>query len=90
MKRYVIERNIPGIGSMTADQLQGAAATSNSALGQLAPDVQWQHSYLAGNKSFCIYLAKDEAAIRKHAELSGFPANTITEVMQIIDPVTGG
>lgn len=89
MKRFVIERDIPGIGAMTPEQLTGAAATSNSALRTLAPRVQWQHSYIADGKTFCVYLAEDETAIMQHAELSGFPANTITEVTRIIDPVTG-
>lgn len=74
---------------MTPEQLTGAAATSNSALRTLAPRVQWQHSYIADGKTFCVYLAEDETAIMQHAELSGFPANTITEVTRIIDPVTG-
>ncbi len=65
-----------------------AARTSNGALAQLAPRVQWDHSYVAGNKTFCIYLAEDEDAIRKHAEIGGFPASVITEVSKIIDPTT--
>ena len=88
MKRYVIERDLPGVGGMSKDELCGAARTSNDALGQLAPKVQWQHSYVTGDKTFCIYLAEDEDAIRKHAELSGFPATKITEVTGIIDPTT--
>ena len=73
---------------MDAEQLGGAAETSNEALAQLAPRVQWQHSYVTAEKTFCIYLAEDEAAIHKHAELSGFPASIITEVIGIIDPIT--
>ncbi len=88
MKTFVIEREIPGIGSMSATELCGAAQASNAALAKLAPRVQWQHSYLAGNKSFCVYLAEDEAVIREHAQLSGFPANTITEIHTTIDPTT--
>lgn len=90
MKKYVIERDIEGVGSMNAEQLCGAANTSNDALAQLAPRVQWQHSYVTGDKTFCIYLAEDEQAIRKHAEISGFPANKITEVVTLIDPTTAG
>jgi len=90
MKRYVIERDVPGIGGMTRDELKGAAKTSNNALDQLAPRVQWQHSYVAADKTFCIYLAEDEAAIMEHARLSGFPATRITEVPGIIDPVSAG
>ncbi len=90
MHTYVIERDIPGIGVMKQSELAGAARASNAALAQLAPRVQWQHSYLAGNKSFCIYLAENEDAIREHAELSGFPANRITWIARQIDPTTAG
>ena len=90
MKRFVIERDIPGVGALNKDELGGAAKTSNTALAKLAPRVQWQHSYVTGEKTFCIYLAEDEAAIHKHAELSGFPATIITEVTGIIDPTTAG
>lgn len=89
MDRFVIERNIPGIGAMSSDELCGASNTSNAALAKLAPEIQWEHSYVAGNKTFCIYLAKDEAAINKHAELSGFPADKITRISGMIDPTTG-
>jgi hypothetical protein len=88
MKRYVIERQIPGVNTLVGQQLQGAAATSNTALAQLAPRVQWEHSYVVEGKTFCIYLAEDEQAINDHARLSGFPANKITEVARIIDPTT--
>lgn len=90
MKRYMIERNIPNIGSMDQEELRGAAGASCSALDSLAPDVQWQHSYIAGNKTFCVYLAKDEDVIRAHAHKSGFPADVITEIPTIIDPITAG
>lgn len=88
MKRYMIERNIPKVGSMNPEELKGAAGASCSALESLAPDIQWQHSYVAGSKTFCVYLAKDEEAIQSHAQKSGFPANTITEIPTIIDPIT--
>ena len=88
LKRFVIERDIPKVGSLDRQQLSGAAAKSNEALAKLAPDVQWEHSYVAGDKTFCVYLAKDESVIRKHAELSGFPATKITEIRKIIDPTT--
>jgi hypothetical protein len=87
-KRYVIERNIPGVGTMTGEQLKHAAETSCSALAKLDGKVQWEHSYVTGDKTFCVYLADSEATIREHAKLSGFPANTITEVRTIIDPMT--
>ena len=89
LKRFVIERDIPAVGRMTAPQLKDAACTSNAALAKLAPRVQWEHSYVTGDKTFCVYLAEDEAAVREHARLSGFPATKITEVRSIIDPVTG-
>lgn len=88
MKRYVIERDVPGIGAMSPTELCGAARASNQALAQLAPRVQWDHSYVAANKTFCVYLAEDEEAVRAHSELSGFPANKITLVTTIIDPTT--
>ncbi len=88
MKRYIIERDVPGFGANTADGFCAAAKVSNGALAQLAPRVQWEHSYVVGNGTVCIYLADNEDAIREHARLSGFPANRITEVVRIIDPTT--
>jgi hypothetical protein len=88
MQKYIIERDIPEVGSLERAQLREAAAKSNEALAQLAPDIQWVESYVADDKTFCVYLAKDEALIRRHAELSGFPANKITRVNRTIDPTT--
>lgn len=88
MKRYLIERDIPNVGSLGQGELAGAAGASCAALDQLAPRIQWQHSYVAENKTFCIYLAESEKVIREHAQKSGFPANTVTEVSTIIDPIT--
>ncbi len=88
LRRFIIERDIPEVGSFERDQLRGAAAKSNEVLDQLAPDVQWVESYVADDKTFCVYLAKDEAIIQKHAEMSGFPATKITEVRKLIDPTT--
>jgi hypothetical protein len=88
MKRFVIERDIPQVGSLERDQLREAAKTSNKALRELGPDIQWIESFVAGDKTFCIYLAKDEDIIRRHAEISGFPATKITEVRKMIDPTT--
>lgn len=88
MQRYLIERDIPEVGTFDRAALQGAARTSNTALSQLAPRIQWQHSYVAGDKTFCIYLAEDEAVIHEHAALSGFPATRITPIGKIIDPTT--
>ena len=90
MKKYVIERAIPGVDKLGSTELKGAAATSNSALAQLAPRVQWLESFVAADKTFCVYLAEDEAAIEDHARLSGFPATRITEVVRMIDPTTAG
>jgi hypothetical protein len=88
MKRYVIERDLPAIGSLNREQLRDAAATSNAALAQLSGKVQWLQSFVADDKTFCIYLADDEASVREHAGLSGFPASKITEVRNVIDPMT--
>lgn len=89
LKRYLIERDIPGVGGMSIVELCGAARASNRAIEQIGGrSIQWQHSYVAGDKTFCIYLAESEAVIRKHAELSGIPVTRITEVPQIIDPLT--
>jgi hypothetical protein len=88
MKRYVIERNLPGVGGLNRAQLKDAAATSNRALAKLPGKVQWEHSYVVDDKTFCIYLAENEAAVQEHARLSGFPANKVTEVRTIIDPMT--
>jgi hypothetical protein len=88
LRKFVIERDIPNVGSFEREQLRGAAAKSNEVLRQLGADIQWVESYVAADKTFCIYLAKDEAIIRKHEQMSGFPATTITEVRKMIDPTT--
>jgi Nickel responsive protein SCO4226-like len=88
MNRYIIERDIPEIGSADREALREAAKKSNSVLAELGPDIQWIESYVAGNKTFCVYLAKDEAIIREHARKSGFPATKITEIRKMIDPTT--
>jgi hypothetical protein len=88
MKRYVIERDIPGIGGFERAQLCQAAATSNLALAELGGQVQWVHSYVVANKTFCIYLAPNEALVHEHARLSGFPATRISEATAVIDPTT--
>jgi len=88
MKRYVIERDLPGVGCMNREQLKGAAATSNGALAKLSGRVQWVESFVADDKTFCIYLADSEALVHEHARLSGFPANKVTEVRSVIDPTT--
>lgn len=88
MRKFIIEREIPEVGSLTREQLSVATAKSNEALSKLGPDIQWVHSYVTANRTYCMYLAKDEAIIRRHAELSGFPASKITEVSGMIDPTT--
>jgi hypothetical protein len=88
MHRYVIERNIPGVGTFDVRQLQQAAATSNAALAQLAGKVQWVESYVVDDKTFCIYLAENEAAVHEHSRISGFPASKVTAVRTVIDPMT--
>lgn len=88
MKTYIIERDIPGVGQLSPEQLKGAASASNAALAQLSPRVQWLQSFVAKDKTFCLYLAEDEAVIHEHARLSGFPATRITEVAGKIDPTT--
>lgn len=88
LQRYIIEREIPKVGQFDRAQLCSAAAKSNEALDKLGPDIQWVESYVADDKTFCVYLAANEDVIRKHAEISGFPANRITRVRTIIDPTT--
>ena len=88
LRKFIIERDIPKVGSLERDQLRQAAAKSNEALHELGPDIQWVESFVAADKTFCVYLAKDEAIIRRHAEISGFPASKITEIRKMIDPTT--
>jgi hypothetical protein len=88
MKRYVIERDIPGVGRLNSEQLKEAATTSNGALAKLSGKAQWVQSFVVEDKTFCIYLADSEASVREHAQLSGFPASKITEVRSVIDPMT--
>ena len=88
MKKYMIEREIPKIGSLERKQLQLGAAKSNQVLRQLGPDIQWLESFVTANKMYCMYLAKDEELIRRHADLSGFPATRVTEIGVTIDPTT--
>ena len=88
LRRFIIEREIPAVGTFEREQLRGAAAQSNKVLRELGPDIQWVESYVADNKTFCVCLAKDESLIQKHAEISGFPATKVTEVKKMIDPTT--
>jgi hypothetical protein len=89
MPKFVIERNLPGAGSLSPDQLQAISAKSNSVLNELGPEVQWVQSYVTGDKIYCVYIAPSAELIREHAERGGFPANSINEVKATIDPTTG-
>lgn len=88
LRKFIIERNIPSVGTFAREQLKAAAAKSNGVLRHLGPDIQWIASFVANDKTFCVYLATDETIIRQHAELSGFPATKISEVRKMIDPTT--
>ena len=89
MRRFIIERELPEIGKATVKDLREAAIKSNEALAELGSDIQWLESFVANDKTFCVYLARDEEIVREHAKLSGFPATKITEVRRVIDPTTG-
>ncbi|HVN02707.1 MAG TPA: DUF4242 domain-containing protein [Caulobacteraceae bacterium] len=88
LKKYLIEREIPGVDKLTAEQRKAAAATSNAALAQLGDRVKWVESFLVTDKTFCVYLAEDEDVIREHARLSGFPATRITEIAAGLSPAS--
>jgi hypothetical protein len=88
VKRFVIEREMPAVGTLEREQMRAAAEKSNSVLRELGPEIQWVESHVTQDKIYCVYLARDAALIRKHAEMSGFPANRISEVKRTIDPTT--
>jgi len=88
MRRFMIERSIPGIGNFSTTELCGAARASNQAIQNLGPSIQWQHTYVAADKTYCIYLADSEETIRSHSVQSGIPVTSITEIPLIIDPLT--
>jgi hypothetical protein len=88
MKRFMVERNVPGVGGMSIVEFCGVARASNAAIDKIGSAIQWQHSYVAADKTFCIYLAESEDLIRAHAELAGMPVTRVTEVPQMIDPLT--
>jgi hypothetical protein len=88
MPKYVIERDIPGAGNLSAAELKAISQKSGSVLGELGPQIQWQQSYVTGDKVYCIYIAPNEDLVREHASRGGFPANRISEVATVIDPVT--
>jgi len=88
MPRYVIERDLPGAGKLSPEELRGISQKSCSVLEGLGPQIQWDHSYVTGDKIYCVYVASNEELVREHARQGGFPANRVSEVTTIIDPVT--
>ena len=88
MPRYVIERSIPGVGNASVQELQAVSQTSCNVLQELGPEIQWIHSYVTGDKIYCVYIAPNEDLIREHASRGGFPADSIAEVKTVIDPTT--
>ncbi len=89
MPQYVIEREMPGVGKLGADDLKAASQTSCSVLRDLGPEIQWVHSYVTDNKLYCVYRAPNEEVIRDHARIGGFPCTKISQVRTMIDPTTG-
>ena len=90
MPKYIIEREIPGAGNLTGEQLQGISQKSCHVLRKWGPEIQWVESYVTDAKVYCVYIAPNEEIIREHAKQGGFPANRISEVKQVIDPTTAG
>lgn len=90
MRKFLVERGMPGIGSAQRQELSAIAAIDNRIVSQLWPDIQWLTSFVADDKTYCVYLAKDEATVRRHSELAGFPADKISELRAMIDPATSG
>ncbi len=88
MPKYVIEREIPGVGNLTPDDYQAISQKSCSVLSKLGPSIQWLHSYVTSDKIYCVYIAPNEEMVREHATQGGFPANRISEVKQEIDPTS--
>jgi hypothetical protein len=88
MPKFVIEREIPGAGSLTAEQLQGVSEKSCSVLRNLGPQIQWVQSFVTDNKIYCVYIAPNEEMVREHAKQGGFPANSVAQVRRVIDPTT--
>ncbi len=88
MPKFVIEREIPGAGKLDATQLKGISQTSCGVLAKMGSQIQWLHSYVTGDKIYCVYIAPNEEVVREHAQQGGFPANSVSEVRSIIDPTT--
>jgi hypothetical protein len=89
MPKYVIERTLPGAGQLSADELQAISQKSNQVIADLGPEIQWQQSYVTGDKIYCVYIARDEDIIYEHARCGGFPADSVSQVSTVIDPATG-
>ena len=89
MPKFVIERNIPGAGSLTQAELHSIACKSNAVLADMAPRAQWLESFVTADKLYCVYIGEDAEAIREHARIGGFPADVVSEVVEMIDPTTG-
>ena len=88
MQKYVIERELPGAGQLSADELHAIAVKSNQVLADMAPRVSWQQSYVTDDKIYCVYIADDAESVREHAKAGGFPADVVTPVATVIDPST--
>ena len=88
MPKYVIERDVPGIGNATLEEVQTISQKSCSVLNKLGPTIQWLHSYVTADKIYCVYIAPDEKTVREHAQQGGFPANSISQVKLVIDPTS--
>ena len=88
MPKFVIEREIPGAGKLTPAELKGISQKSCGVLREMGPEIQWLHSYVTGDKLYCIYIAPNEEAVREHAKKGGFPANSVAQVTSVIDPTT--
>ncbi len=90
MRKFLIEREVPGATNLTAEELQGIAEKSNAALDEMGVSYHWVQSFVAGDKIYCVHIAEDEEAIREHARCGGFPANVVSEIVATIDPTTAG
>ena len=88
MPKFLIERELPGAGDLSAEQLQAISQKSCGVLRGMGPDIQWVHSYVTGDKIYCVYIAPDEQAVREHARQGGFPANRVSRITSVIDPTT--
>jgi hypothetical protein len=88
MPKFIIERDIPGAGRLTPEELQAISRKSCCVLGEMGPQIQWLHSYVTDDRIYCVYIAPDEEAVREHARRGGFPANRVTQIRSVIDPTT--